>query len=390
MKIVVPVGALQSYSEVTGQMRIVMIIPTYNEKDNIGLLIDRLQEVFRRIPHEMSILVVDDNSPDGTASVVKEKMGAWQNVFLITGNKKGLGDAYIRGMKHAMEAMSADAVMEMDADFSHNPEDVPRLISALSGGADFVIGSRYVDGGKIPEDWGLKRRLNSKIGNIFARYIAGMYRIRDCTAGFRAIRASLLRKIDLAGLNVQGYAFQIALLNQAIGRKAVVREIPVEFVDRQRGETKLGLSDILEFMTNACWIRFKTSQAFIKFCIVGLSGVIVNLGVFSLFLHYGMNKYIASPIAIEISIITNFLFNNKWTFSERNFGGKFHIKGLKFNFISFVALGVSYTVFILLSVLFPRVSPQYHQAIGIIPATFVNYFLNSYWTFRDIPEEVPD
>ena len=207
-------------------MHIVMIIPTYNEKDNSGLLIDRLQEEFQRIPHEMSILVADDNSPDGTASVVKERMGACRNVFLITGNKEGLGSAYIRGMKHAMEAMNVEAVMEMDADFSHKPEDVPRLLSALSDGVDFVIGSRYVEGGKIPEDWGLMRRLNSRFGNIFARYISGMYRVRDCTAGFRAIRVSLLEKIDLAGLHVQGYAFQIALLNQALIRKAVIREIP--------------------------------------------------------------------------------------------------------------------------------------------------------------------
>lgn len=366
-------------------MHIVIIIPTYNEKDNIGLMIDRLQEEFQRILHEMSILVVDDNSPDGTASVVKERMGAYRNVFLITGNKEGLGSAYIRGMKHAMEEMNADAVMEMDADFSHKPEDVPRLVSALSEGADFVIGSRYVGGGKIPEDWGLMRRLNSRVGNIFARYIAGMHRIRDCTAGFRAIRVSVLEKIDLAGLQVQGYAFQIALLNQALNRNAVIREIPVEFVDRVRGETKLGLSDILEFMYNACWIRFENSKAFIKFCVVGFSGVFVNLGLFSLLIYYGLNKYIASPIAIEGSILSNFVLNNAWTFPGRNVRDRFHVKGLKFNFVSIVALGISYMVFVVLSVLFPKVAPQYHQAVGIIPATFVNYFFNTYWTFRHSP-----
>jgi dolichol-phosphate mannosyltransferase len=363
-------------------MEVVLIIPTYNEKDNIGLLIDRLQEEFRRIPHEMFILVVDDNSPDGTSSVVKEKMGTCRNVFLVTGNKKGLGSAYIRGMKHAVETMGADAVMEMDADFSHNPEDVPRLISGLDGGADFVIGSRYIEGGKIPGDWGLMRRLTSSYGNIFARYVAGMHRIRDCTAGFRAIRASLLKQIDLAGLNVQGYAFQIALLNQALARKAVIREIPVEFIDRKRGETKLGVSDILEFMTNAWWIRFENSKSFLKFCAVGTSGVVVNLGIFSGLIHYGLNKYIASPIAIEISILSNFALNNAWTFASRNTKDRFHIKGMKYNFVSIAALGISYVVFVLLSLLFPNVAPQYHQAIGIIPATFFNYFFSSSWIFR--------
>ncbi|MGE5248453.1 MAG: GtrA family protein [Verrucomicrobiota bacterium] len=370
-------------------MNIVVIIPTYNEADNIGPLIDRLQEEFRRIPHDTSILVVDDNSPDGTASVVMEKMKTFRSVFLIRGTKEGLGSAYIRGMKHALETMDADAVMEMDADFSHKPEDVPRLISALDEGADFVIGSRYVEGGRIPGDWGLLRRLISRFGNIFSRYIAGMYRVRDCTAGFRAIRASLLERIDLAGLGVQGYAFQIALLNQALARKAVVREIPVEFVDRKRGETKLGLSDILEFMANAWWIRFENSRSFLKFCVVGASGVVVNLGIFSLLIHSGMNKYLASPIAIEISILSNFALNNAWTFADRKTTDRFHIKGMKFHLISVAALGISYLAFVALSLLFPKLSPLYAQAIGIVPATFVNYFLNSRWTFRHTPEEPP-
>ena len=365
-------------------MNIVVIIPTYNEKENIGLLIDNLQSIFKLIPHEMNILVVDDNSPDGTADVVKKKMSVCSNVFLISGRKEGLGAAYIRGMKHAMEVMNADAVMEMDADFSHKPEDVPRLVSSLTMGADFVIGSRYIEGGKIPEEWGLMRRLNSKVGNIFARYIAGMHRIKDCTAGFRAIKVSLLKKIDLTGMNVQGYAFQIALLNQALARKAIIREIPVEFIDRTRGETKLGFSDVLEFMINAWWIRFQNSKTFIKFCIVGMSGVVVNLGVFLLLYYYGLNKYIASPVAIEISILTNFFLNNSWTFGENSLKGKMYIKGLKFNAISFLSLGISYTVFIILCYKFPNVAPQYNQAIGIIPATFVNYFLNAYWTFQDV------
>ncbi len=370
-------------------MNIVVIIPTYNEADNIGPLIDRLQEAFRRIPHDTSILVVDDNSPDGTASVVMEKMKAFRGVFLIRGNKEGLGSAYIRGMKHALEAMAADAVMEMDADFSHKPDDVPRLISALDEGADFVIGSRYVEGGRIPDDWGLLRRLISRFGNVFSRYIAGMYRVRDCTAGFRAIRASLLKRIDLAGLGVQGYAFQIALLNQALARKAVVREIPVEFVDRRRGETKLGLSDILEFMVNAWWIRFENSRSFLKFCAVGACGVVVNLGIFSLLIHSGMNKYLASPIAIEISILSNFALNNAWTFANRKTKDRFHIKGMKFHLISIAALGISYLVFVALSVLVPTLHPLYAQAIGIVPATFVNYFLNSRWTFRHVQEKPP-
>jgi dolichol-phosphate mannosyltransferase len=364
-------------------MKIVVIIPTYNERENIVPLIHALQAEFRKVPHDMHILVVDDSSPDGTADLVRQELKQSANIFLLSGTKQGLGAAYIRGMNHALTDLSADAVMEMDADFSHKPSDVPRLIAALDEGADFVIGSRYVPGGSIPAQWGLRRRLNSKWGNVFARYVAGLWKVRDCTAGFRAVRASLLRKIDLGGLRVQGYAFQIALLNQAILNRAVVAEVPVEFVDRTKGVTKLGLSDIVEFIMNAWWIRLENSKTFLKFAAVGLSGLLVNLGSFTLLLSAGLNKYLASPVAIEISIITNFLFNNAWTFSHRDTTDAFHLKGLKFNIVSLAALGVSYGTFVLLSVLFPSVPPQVHQAVGVVPATLVNYLLNSYWTFRD-------
>src|SRR5512147_1461492 len=165
----------------------------------------------------------------------------------------------------------------------------------------------YVTGGKIPEDWSFLRRMNFKWGNVFARYVAGMYGVRDCTAGFRAIRSSLIDKIDPDTLRVKGYAFQISLLHEAILNRAVVREIPVEFVDRKRGRTKLGISDIVEFMLNAWWIRFERSKTFLKFCVVGASGVAVNLVAFTMLMRLGMNKFLASPLAIEVSIITNFL-----------------------------------------------------------------------------------
>ena len=188
----------------------------------------------------------------------------YKNIHLITGQKQGLGTAYIRGMKDAIDVLNADIVMEMDADFSHKPEDVPRLISALDQKTDFVIGSRYVKGGKIPDNWSFTRKMNSKWGNIFARYITGLHEIRDCTAGFRAIRSSIIKKMDLSNLKVQGYAFQIALLHQAIVHGAIVDEIPVEFVDRTRGETKLSFSDIFEFIINAWWIRLVSIKTSVR------------------------------------------------------------------------------------------------------------------------------
>jgi dolichol-phosphate mannosyltransferase len=366
-------------------VKIVIIIPTYNESENIEPLIKFLQHVFIGIAHEMHVLVVDDNSPDGTGEIVERLRQKYSNVHLLSDEKAGLGAAYIRGMTFALTNLSADAVMEMDADFSHKPEDVPRLVEELEKGYDFVIGSRYVKGGSIPDNWGFIRRMNSRWGNIFARYVGGLSGVRDCTAGFRGIRSSLLSKIDLRGLNVRGYAFQMALLHRAVCESAKVAEVPVDFIDRTRGETKLGLKDIMEFMLHAWWIRFETSKTFLRFGIVGASGVLVNLGLFTLLLKAGIDKFLASPIAIEVSIISNFFLNNYWTFSTRTNQQSIRLKGLKFNIVSVLALLISYFTFVALSFIFPKVPPQVHQAAGIVPATCVNYLLNSYWTFKESP-----
>lgn len=364
-------------------MKVVIVLPTYNERANIEPMITALNEQFTRMSHDMHVLVVDDSSPDGTADAVRALQPRFANLHLLMGKKAGLGAAYIRGITHALNELHADAIFEMDADFSHKPEDVPRLMVNLEYGADFVIGSRYVPGGTIPAEWSGYRRANSFGGNVVARYVAGMYRVRDCTAGFRAIKAQLLRKIDFSRMRVQGYAFQVALLHAAIVQGAKVVEVPVDFIDRRYGESKLGLKDIFEFVTNAWWIRFQASRTFIKFGLVGVSGVLVNLGAFSLLLGSGIHKLVASPIAIETSIIWNFLLNNYWTFRWRKTSDQVRVKGLKFNAVSFVALLVSYGTFVSLSVLHPEGSPYLHQLAGIIPATLINYFLNSYWTFRD-------
>ena len=364
-------------------MSVVVIVPTYNERGNIGGLIDRLQDVFLSLRHQMQILVVDDHSPDGTAEVVREQQLRASNVHLLEGPKRGLGTAYIRGMRYAIDVLHADAVFELDADFSHKPADVPRLLAALEQGADLVIGSRYVAGGTIPREWGICRRMNSRCGNVAARYVAGLYRVRDCTGGFRAIRAGLLQRIDFDRIRVQGYAFQIVLLHAASVIGAKIVELPVSFTDRSVGDSKLGVKDVAEFLGSALWIRFQSSRAFVRFCVVGAIGVLVNLGIFTALLAAGMNRFVASPIAIQSSIISNFLGNKYWTFRRRRLAGPVHARGLRFNMVALLALAVSYSTFVALSRAFPGVAPQVHQLVAIIPATFLNYFLNSYWTFHD-------
>ena len=147
----------------------------------------------------------------------------------------------------------------MDADFSHNPDDIDRFLAKIQENYDFVIGSRYIKGGSIPDNWNLFRKANSFFGNIFARYIADVRSVKDCTSGFRAIKIELLKKIDFNHFNANGYYFQLKLLFVANQKGAKIKEIPINFIDRAKGKSKLGLNDIIEFIINSIKLRFTES-----------------------------------------------------------------------------------------------------------------------------------
>ncbi len=368
-------------------MRIVIIVPTYNERKNIASLLHAIERQCEQLVEEDAgldphVLVVDDHSPDGTGDEVRRLQGRIPNLHLLEGRKAGLGAAYIRGMRHAIQQLGADVVFEMDADFSHKPADLPRLLAPLrKGEADFVIGSRYVKGGSIPANWGWKRRLNSLGGNLVARHGARLQGVRDCTAGFRAIRCSVLRKIDLSTLNVKGYVFQVALLGAALEAGARVREVPVDFVDRTEGVSKLQLSDVTEFVRYALAHRITASQTAIRFATVGASGIAVNLTAFTILLAVGLNKYLASPCAEEIAILSNFMLNDWWTFGTQPKHEGLHVRAMKFNAVSLLALCVSTFTFMLTHRTFPYLPLQLCQVSGVLPAWLVNYNLNRRWTF---------
>lgn len=234
--------------------KIVLVLPTYNEAKNIKKFIECLEREFEKIQeYSMEILVVDDFSPDGTGDIVKK----FPKVHLIQKEKQGLGAAYIFGIAHAINALKADYVVEMDSDFSHKPEDLPRLIAEIKNGANFIIGSRYVEGGSIPSNWPMLRKLNSKFGNIFARYVAGIYNVKDCTSGFRIIDVKMLKKVDFSKLDANGYSFQMNILHTLTRMGANVTEVPINFVDREFGKSKLSTKDVIEFMLNALKLRLK-------------------------------------------------------------------------------------------------------------------------------------
>ena len=370
----------------SNRVRICFVIPTYNEALNINPLLRQLTELYR--DSDVAFLIVDDESPDGTAHLVREFMAEVDSrVHLLQGKRRGLGDAYVRGITHAIDTLGADVIVQMDADFSHDPAVAGKLLDHIAGGADVAIGSRYVAGGSLDKRWHVRRRLLSRWGNRLARWIGGLKGVSDCTAGFKAIRADKLREAKIGNVHARGYVFQVELLHRLIRCGARVVEEPIHFRDRERGETKLGMLNMLEFFFNILLLRLRNHLTFIKFSLTGGCGVFVNLGSFSLLLEFGLNKFIASPTAIFASVISNFLMNNYWTFGDRVMVGRKFVRGFKFIIVSLIALLLSYTVFVVLSMLFPKVLPVLLQAGGIAPGALLNYYLNSRWTFREAPRE---
>ena len=364
------------------------VIPTYNEAPDIVPLLRRLTGLYRDA--DTAFLIVDDESPDGTARLVREFAASDDRVRLLEGPRRGFGQAYVRGMVHALETLGAGVVVQMDADFSHDPADAGRLLARLAGGgpgggADVAIGSRYVAGGTIDPRWHLGRRLLSRWGNRFARWIAGVRGVRDCTAGFKAIRADALRAAKVEDVRVRGHTFQVVLLHRLIHAGARVVEEPIHFRDREHGRTKLGIGSVLEFFYSIWWLRLASHRTLVKYGLTGLAGALVNLGSFQILLELGLHKFLASPIAIELSIVSNFLMNNYWTFADRAMLGRKRIRGLKYNLVALATLALSYATFVALSIPFPQASPVLLQACGIAPAAALNYFMNSYWTFRPAP-----
>ena len=213
--------------------RVVVVIPTYNEAENLAGIVQRL----RTAQPEIDVLVVDDGSPDGTGRIADELALADPQVSVLHRSaKEGLGAAYLHGFSQALAA-GYDVIGEMDADGSHQPEQLHRLLEALADGADLVIGSRWVPGGSVV-NWPVGRMLLSRGGNLYVRLLLGID-VRDATAGFRLFRRATLEKIDLASVQSTGYVFQTDLAARTVRAGLEVREVPIEFVERVRGDSKM-------------------------------------------------------------------------------------------------------------------------------------------------------
>jgi dolichol-phosphate mannosyltransferase len=229
-------------------VRAVVCLPTYNERENVERMVRALGE------HGVGVLVIDDDSPDGTGEIADGLADELDYVDVLhRARKEGLGPAYLVGFARAL-ADGAELVLEMDCDFSHDPADVPRLLAAAED-ADLVLGSRYVEGGSIA-NWGPLRRLISEGGSLYARLLLGVP-VRDLTGGFKCYRREVLERIDLGAITSKGYAFQIETTYRALRAGFRVKEIPITFVDREHGGSKMSRTIVLEAIWKVPALRLR-------------------------------------------------------------------------------------------------------------------------------------
>lgn len=227
-----------------------IVLPTYNEAESIAAIVAAIRDA---APAATRLLIVDDNSPDGTGEIADRLAAAHPEVEVMhRPRKEGIGPAYVAGFRRALDGGAA-LVLEMDADFSHDPASLPRLIEA-SEHADLVIGSRYVAGGEV-EDWTVVRRAISRAGSTYARWVLGVP-IRDLTGGFKCFRREVLEAIDLGAVESKGYAFQIELTYRALQRGFKVLEVPITFSDRRQGTSKMGRMIVAEAIWRVPRLRY--------------------------------------------------------------------------------------------------------------------------------------
>jgi len=235
-------------------VRVVVCLPTYNERDNLEPMVRTLDDVFRRHDLDARVLVIDDSSPDGTGELADRLTGEFRFLSVLHRPKKeGLGPAYLAGFVWAL-ATDADRIVEMDCDFSHDPEDLPRLIAATQNG-DLALGSRYVEGGGT-RNWGLARRAVSRFGSLYARALLGVG-VRDLTGGFKCFRRSVLEAIGLERISTKGYAFQIETTYRALKAGSRVIEVPIVFSEREAGKSKMSRGIVLEAVAKVPALRLR-------------------------------------------------------------------------------------------------------------------------------------
>ncbi len=313
----------------------VIVLPTYNEAGNIEKLIPRIFAEAKDISNwNIEILVVDSNSPDQTSDIVKKLQKEYKKLHLMITEKEGLGKAYTQGFKYAIENLHAYVLFEMDADLQHDPVLISEFLKQIEQGGDMVIGSRYIKGGSIPKNWGIHRKILSISANSIIRLAFMKPQITEWTNGFRAMKAWLVKDALSHISKYSGYVFQIAILDYAIKKHAVIKEIPCQFKDRKTGLSKISVGGYIVGIFSYIF----ANSPFVKFVIVGGTGFVLDVGLFYMltkFAHFV--SWHANLISTESAVITNYLLNNFWSFSHKRVEhkvGSYIRSFLKYNLVS--------------------------------------------------------
>lgn len=363
------------------QKTAVVVIPTYNEVANIGKMLDHLvKKTFPSIKTwTVQALVVDANSPDGTSTLVAKYAAKYKNIYLLKEvTKDGIGAAYLKGFAYAKSKLNADVVMEMDGDFQHPPEDIIKYLDKIDAGYDYVCGSRKIKGGQNPQGWGFKRLFLSEVGGFTARCILffptkNFFKVTDPTTGFKATRVNPYvseKLLDYKHLYSKSFGYKLQLLFETIKSGAKYAEVPLEFGLRTEGESKIEPQTAKEIFIVALKLRLADSafRKFIKFGTVGFIGFLINSLSLEFFRsspitqvlatymlrHHEIPLYFllqnpsawAGALAAEVSVISNFLLNNFWTFrhEKHHHPLKLLAKFLQFNLTSIGAIVIQFLV----------------------------------------------
>ncbi|HVW82868.1 MAG TPA: glycosyltransferase family 2 protein [Candidatus Paceibacterota bacterium] len=307
-------------------MKVAVIIPTYNEAGAIGGLLDELAGVLSGAPrYEWRVLVVDANSPDGTAGIVRAAAERHPGLIelLEEPEKRGIAAAYLLGMRYAIDTLRADVFVEFDGDGQHDPRDIPRLIRALEEGADYAIGSRYVEGGAIPREWALYRKILSRFGSLYARLLLELP-VHDATSGLKATRVATLAAalpLEERQLVSRQYAYKLQFLYAAALAGARIREIPITFRMRAHDISKSAAGDIFESLRLTLILRARTLARWrlLRVALVSGAGLLFQAAFFEIagvWLHL-LAPSIAVLIAGELAVFLNFALHERFSFRDK-------------------------------------------------------------------------
>jgi dolichol-phosphate mannosyltransferase len=359
-------------------MKLSLVIPTYNEVENISYLIKKIFLEFSKFKIEGEVIIVDDNSPDKTWKVVESLKKEYKNLKLVKRFKKlGLSSAVLEGWKIA----EGDVLGVMDADFSHPPEKIKELFEVIKKGeADFTIGSRYVKGGRI-EGWNFKRKLMSKTATFLSRVYT---KVKDPMTGFFMVKKQVIENVEL---NSKGFKILLEIIIK--GKYQNIKEIPITFINRIEGKSKANTKEILFYLQNLVgYLPYKKNviKEFIKFGVVGGIGTFINILILYLLTEkVGFYYLISAIFSFIVAMSSNFILNKIWTFKENlklGLGKKY----LQFSLVSVSALLVN----LLFLYVFTEIFGIYYiisQLFAIGISLFINFFGNKFWTFSKNKKE---